>query len=1137
MTISARDATDPRHFAWVSANAGSGKTRLLTDRVTRLLLHGASVSRILCLTFTKAAAAEMASRLFERLGAWALLPDDKLRAQLVEIGASPAECARLNRARRLFAEALETPGGLKIQTIHAFCQHLLSRFPVEAGIPARFSVLDDRGSAELLDDARRFVLEKAAGGDAVLGPAIALLAARASDGKFADILNSAICDRGRLTALLARFDADPERFFRHLHKVLDVPPGETEADILGRLCAELAEEKSQFIRAAGVLARGKKGDTELCTRLGDFFESEAAPENFDRLIAAFFTQAGEVRRKLVTNSIAADYPGETAWLETVRERVVAAEDRKRRAMTAQMTMALLRTAFAVFDRYESTKRKRAALDYDDLITGTIRLLTAGDSAQWVLYKLDGGIDHILVDEGQDTSREQWQIVSKLSEEFFAGLGVRPESRPRRLFVVGDEKQSIFSFQGAEPAAFGQYREAFREKAEQASLPFADFRPSISRRSAQTILQFVDEVFASEAARDGLTSTGDAIQHDADRAVAGRVEIWPLVPAPEKRDFDPLAPVDVPVPGAHSILASRIAARIAGWLEDGVAAPDGGPISAGDIMILVRRRNAFTEEMIRELIAQGVPVAGADRMVLAQQIAVMDLVALGHFVLLPEDDLNLAALLKSPVHGWSEEELYALAHGRERSLWDELCARADERPAFAASHELLRRALAESGMVPPFEFYSRVLNRGARKRLIARLGLETEDAIDEFLALALTHEASHEPSLQGFLAWFAEGAGEVKRDMEQAGGAVRIMTVHGAKGLEAKIVILPDTFQVPGQEARDNILYSEDCAFYAMPSRAECEPVAAARQAARDSDMREYRRLLYVAATRARDVLIIAGYHTGNRKKPSEHCWYSLLEPAGRKLGQLEENAGQPVLAIGAPMAAGVPPGNPAPQSALPDFLNASAKPERIAPLLRPSRLIGEEPPVLSPVAGKPDRFERGLMIHGLLARLPEVPHESRAAAGVAWLRRQGVPEAEGKALADQACAIIAAPQVAHLFGPESRAEVAITARFPELGGAQISGQIDRLCVTAEAVLIADFKTNREVPVSVGETPRAYLAQMALYRAALHKIFPGKAVSCALIWTDSATLMALPDDVLDREMERIATTSAAISTAQAQLDPN
>ena len=1135
MSLSAADATNPRNFAWVSANAGSGKTRLLTDRVTRLLLHGASVSRVLCLTYTKAAAAEMASRLFARLGAWALLPDDELLLRLTETGASAEECHDLRRARRLFALALEAPGGLKIQTIHAFCQHLLARFPVEAGIPARFSVLDERDSAELLAQAQTRVLENSSC-DPALSNAISVLAARASDIRFAEILESAIAGRSKLMHLLSRHGDKAAELFRHIRKQLDVAEGVAEAQITEAICREVAAEEAQLQRAAQRLAAGSKADNDLAERIAAFLRSGMTGESYRLLKNIFFTTEHSPRANMATKQMQDKEPALIAWLDAIKDRVSAADDHVRRVATVCMTEALLRTAFAVFDHYDEAKRARAALDYDDLIGATIRLLETGDAASWVLYKLDGGIDHILVDEGQDTSRDQWRIIARLADEFFDGIGSRPETTPRRLFVVGDEKQSIFSFQGAEPAAFGEYRNVFRKQADSALLPFIDYRPTISRRSADSILRFVDAIFESDTARDGLTATLDPIHHDAERKEIGRVEIWPWVPAPPRVEQDPQAPVDAPVAGAHSVLAARVAERIHGWLRGGASLPGAGPITPGDIMILVRRRNAFAEQMIRELLDRGVAVAGADRMVLSEQIAVLDLIAMGNFVLLPEDDLNLAALLKSPIAGLGEDDLYDLAQSRTGSLWDELCTRAGERDSFREAHGLLSRALSDADRTPPFEFYSRILNRGARKRLVARMGMETADAIDEFMALALAHEGAHSPSLQSFLHWFGEGRGDVKRDMEQGGGAVRVMTVHGAKGLEAKVVILPDTVQIPDHERRGNILYTGNCALFGMPKQLECTLLGNARAHAHAQELREYRRLLYVAATRARDMLVVCGYQVGNRKEPPPEAWYALIARGAKKLARPQQIDGETVMVIGVDLEQALSNPQLTSHAELPEFLRQAAKPERLPLLLQPSRAAGaEEPPPISPVAGGPQRFRRGLLLHALFAALPGVDPSDRQRAGEAYLRRRGVSEPDAKLLLAEVQQVLGDHSFAPLFDCNSRAEVPISVRLPELGNVELSGQIDRLVVTADSVLIADFKTNREAPATVEEIPKLYRVQMALYRAALQKIYPGKRVDCALIWTDSARLMSIPTETLDAEMQSLVEKTASISATQAQLD--
>ncbi len=1132
----ADDAKNPKSSAWVSANAGSGKTHLLADRVTRLLFDGAKPERILCLTYTKAAAAEMSARLFDRLGAWALLGDQELRAKLTEIGADAPDADDLRRARILFAQALETPGGLKIQTLHSFCQHVLARFPIEAGVPPRFQILEDRSAADLMRASRNAVLERAAGGDAILEHAVGVLATRAADGRFADIVDAAIGDVGRLRQVLAKHDEDQERLFVHLRGALNAPPGLDEEQVTERFCAGLQGERAELTRIAEWLSAGSANDKKVGGAIAGFLANMCG-ENFETLSSAFLTGTGTPRASLATKKTAETNPVLFTALQNLRDRVLMVEEQRKGAATATLTEALVRVALAVLAEYTERKRARAALDYDDLTRFTLGLLEREGAASWVLYKLDGGIDHILVDEAQDTSPEQWRIVVKLAEEFYAGVGSGDGARTRTLFAVGDEKQSIFSFQGAAPEEFGRNLSFFRARFGEANLAFANVRLPVSRRSTKSILSFVDEVFAETSARDGLSFNDEAVLHEPFRKETGRVEIWPTLKPPPTTERDAWnLPVDAPpVAGADAALAGRIAERIAGWIRDGTPLPgreETRAIEPGDILILVRRRNAFAQEVIRQLMDRKVPVAGADRMVLLDQIAIADLVALGRFALLPEDELNLAALLKSPLINWNEETLYALAQTRTGFLWDALTARRGENADFARAHEFLSGVLAVADYLPPFEFYARLLSGGARRKMLARFGREADDAMGEFLALAKRFEDGHPASLEGFLDWVERGASEVKRDMEQGGGAVRVMTVHGAKGLEANIVIVPDTAQAPDFEKRAGILYTDDCLYFGVPKGLETQAVTDAKAAGHLREMREYRRLLYVALTRARDWLILCGYETKRGIQPES--WYPLLEAAGKRVGREEPDAeGESVFVFGEAMGENLKGANAAPRAAptpLPAFL--SAPPTDTTPMrrvIRPSEALElEEPALLSPVTdASGQRFRRGLLIHALLAALPDVAPDARGDAAARYLALRRIAEDDAADITREVFAVLDHPDFAALFGPLSRSEVTITAELAELGeGVRINGQIDRFAVTDDEILIADFKTNRPPPQTPEKTPAIYRVQMALYRAALQKLYPGKRVSCVLVWTDGARAMRLPDSALDEALSRVASRQAA-----------
>jgi ATP-dependent helicase/nuclease subunit A len=1112
-------ASHPGMSAWVAANAGAGKTYTLANRVARLLLADAPPEKILCLTFTKAAAAEMQHRLFKQLGEWSMLADEDLREKIRAIGAAPDN---LPKARRLFAKALETPGGLKVLTLHAFCQIVLTRFPVEARVPPGFDVLDEASARALMAAARQNVLERA--GSGALEDAIAFLATEISEVRLGDILETALGgDRRKLDRFLERLadDVAADAVWRG-HGV------RRGTDPVGEFCAALGREVAE-IRAVGEwLQSGTKTDRKFAEGAAGFLARGDDGEGFSHLRAWLMTNDGEPRKSLATKSLSNARPDLLAYLQDLQARFCEAEDRRRAAHAARLSEAALAVIGAVRENYDLAKRRQGVLDYDDLITKTRALLERADMAQWVLYKLDNGIDHILVDEAQDTSPEQWAIVHKLSGEFFAGLG-RDRTQPRTIFAVGDEKQSIFSFQGADPVQFDINRQRFERLAGAAGQPFADRTLATSRRSAPEILQFVDRVFADPAARAGLTSRDQPIRHTAHRADAkGGIEFWTALKPPPAMTIDPYLPVDAEQPESPVILlARRVADEIQGWLRSGAALPGRDkPIAPGDIMILLPRREPFGGEVIRQLKLRDIPVAGADRVVLTEQIAVMDLIALGRFALLPEDDLNLAALLRSPLCNLGEDDLFDLCHGRGGILWQALVERKRE-AAFERAHIFLSDMLARADYLPPFEFFSHALTTlGGKRALIARLGPESADMIEEFLSLALTYERAHTPSLEGFLDWLSRGNTEIKRDMERGRDEVRVMTVHGAKGLEADIVILPDTTTLPdgpSRKGKGHLLYHDGDVLFPVKDGEAPARILAARQAEKDEALREHRRLFYVALTRARDRLYICGFE--NKRGVGDGSWYALAEEAARALGREIRRHDEPALGFGHVGHDIHAPRQAAPEAArtLPGWMTRPAPPDHAAPkLIRPSdALDAPEQTSLSPFRAEPWRFRRGNIVHALLARLPEVAPGARRARAVKFAIAQGLAREAAEALAEEVLRVLDDPAFAPAFSPSSRAEVAFLAELPELGpGAQVNGRVDRLAVTDAEVLILDFKTNRPPPSREEDVSPVYLVQMALYRAAAARIFPGRRIVCGLIWTDGPALMRLTDAGLDRQMALI-----------------
>lgn len=1136
-TAAQRLAADPARSVWVAASAGTGKTKVLTDRVLSLLLAGTKPHRILCLTFTKAAAAEMNNRINDRLAAWAAIGDEALAADLALLAGHPAGPDRLARARRLFAQVLDTPGGMKIETIHAFCQALLRRFPLEAGLAPHFQVMDDRDAALALAEARDAVLIAARSGeDPALALAVETIAQLVQESGFLGLLAELAGARGRLVRMRERHGSLDGAALA-LAGRLFVAPDETPGDITARACEDEAFDAQACRHAVEALLAGSAAD---CERAGTMAAWLADPSGRAAGFAAwrdvFLTREGAPRQRLFTQKAAKAWDGLAKTMEDEAERLLRLAERLRSARILSATRALLMVADRLLDAYERHKAGRAMLDYDDLILSARHLLEQDGATAWVLYKLDGGIDHVLIDEAQDTNPDQWAVVRALTDEFFAGDGTR-QAGARTVFAVGDAKQSIYSFQRADPAEFDAMRRRLGRRVPESGALWEEVALTMSFRSAPAVLDAVDLVFNGELGRVGVVGPGETLVHRARRAGAGGVvELWPPVEPRQGDERDPWRPpvererADSP----RGRLARLVGQRIRAMLDGEMLASKGRAIRPGDILVLVRRRNAFVEELVRELKARDVPIAGADRMVLAEQMAVMDLLALGQALVLPEDDLTLAAVLKGPLIGLSEEDLFALAWNRPGRLIEALEARSGEAP-FAAARQRFERWRELARRLSVHEFYAAVLADGGKAALLGRLGPEAEDPLDEFVGLTLAFERAHPPSLQGFLTWMGETASELKRDLETGTGAVRIMTVHGAKGLQAPIVFLPDTLQAPDRTPPLLWMEDEEGELLAWAPRAadRDETVRGLSDAAAAARDREYRRLLYVAMTRAEDRLVVCGWNT-QRAAPA-HCWYDLIarplrerglegiDPVLARAGLGEGRVWRLVSPQTAPIEASPADGGAAAAPPLPPWAKA-APPVEPAPArpFSPSRPEAPDPPVRQPLTanGSERHYRRGQLIHRLLQILPDLPTQARAAAAARFLGRSGwgLERAEQAEIALEVARVLDHPGWAAVFGPGSRAEVPVVG---QVGERLIAGRIDRLLVAPDRVLVVDFKTNRSPPAGASAVPLVYLRQMAAYRALLASIYPGLKVQAALLWTDGPALTPLDPGLLDDALAGLA----------------
>jgi ATP-dependent helicase/nuclease subunit A len=1130
-----RKAADPRQSVWVSANAGSGKTTVLTARVVRLLLNGADPARILCVTFTKAAAANMQNSIFKRLGEWVAMDDATLAAAIADMEGETPGSARLKVARRLFARAVETPGGLKIQTIHGFCERVLHLFPFEAGVPARFQVMEDAEQEQAMQAAISATLRQALGhAKSPLGAALRMATDDIGEGSFHEALQAFMRQRRDMpaAAIETKFASGPVR------QALKVAAGETtEAVTRDILNNGLYSVNWQEI--AGWLDGGKKTDKARAKLLRDARKVQGA-EDLDAYLKVFLTAKDEALKSLATKDVAEARPDLLETMQQEQTRVVERVQHRKAVLTAERTEAIVLLADAVLELYRAEKRRLGRLDFPDLIGKVVALLTT-DTAKWVLFKLDQGLDHVLVDEAQDTSPEQWRIVKALSDDFFAGDNARA-AITRTIFAVGDEKQSIFGFQGAKPEEFDRARRHFAGQIEAfnagAAAPhgFSKVKLEVSYRTVKDILGAVDQVFSIEENYRGLDSDNKKTVHESSRQnQPGLVELWPSIIGEKAEVADPLAPVDAAPTAAPSAM---LAERIAHWISTKARfANDGRLITAGDILILVRNRGPIFEAVIKALKKHDVPVAGADRMKLNEQIVVLDLLALGRFVLLTEDDLNLAALLKSPLLGMTEEELLDVAFGRkDASLWSALQAKAAAQPRYAAMVEQLTHWQSLAQQRDPFGFFSDVLSvGGGRRRLLARLGPDSEEAIDVFMARLRQWQASNPPSLLGFIEAMLASETDVKRDMEEAHGRVRVMTVHGSKGLEARVVFLADVFNstTGGQKTPRLVEIQEDAPETAVWSaRAGDDPpvVSEARERLKLVALEEHRRLLYVALTRARDRLYIAGAR-GSSNPPAD-SWQLMIDAALQNHKHLhdapdESGEGSVQQWFETPRHA-APPHEDKPEmdrDPAPSWLHYPAPNDLpTPPPLRPSRLTdaAEPLPLREHMTPQTQARQRGQLIHHLLQHVPAVEPARRQAVAdrLAAARFAGLADSIRTEAIAATLGLIADPRFATLFGSDAKAEVDIAGKI-EIDGAlrDVAGRIDRLSLSPTEVVLVDFKTGHP-PRDITDVPENHLRQLAVYQALLRDIYPDRRVTAAVIWTNLPAIAVLSEDRLTSALASI-----------------
>jgi ATP-dependent helicase/nuclease subunit A len=1138
-------AADPQENVWLSASAGTGKTQVLSARVLRLLLReDVAPSQILCLTFTKAGAAEMANRINAVLARWVRLPETALFKELGYLGA-PQDDATRDRARTLFASVLDCPGGgLRIDTIHAFAQFLIGNFPEEAGLAPGTRVMDDRSRELLAREVLTDMFEEAE---------------RTHDVRILDGLETFTTrkDPAALHKWLMRA-ADAHEMWEgpgswqapmgaRVRQTLDMPSDAGEEWVCQPLDPDLFPDAELAAIRDALRAWGKPSGEAAIAGIERWLPLDG-PARLDATDCLIGTV---VNAKLLPNGnlrhAAAHDPRFIDYQSDVAEALAEYETRRSLLATAEILTSALEIGRAFALRWEARKSREGLLDFGDLIRKAADLLGTSEAADWIRYKLDRHFDHILIDEAQDTNRSQWDIVEALIDDFFAGDGARGD-KLRTIFTVGDYKQAIFGFQGTSPENFARAKERIFARIDAARsgirasrtnrrVPgWQDLDLGRSYRTAQIVLGFVNRVIGLLGFAEFGLDKPPRDHEGAERP--GLVTLWSPV-APDKAeavedDDDSEDGSQDWLPRHDTILAGKIADQVKRW----VSGPEPFVLAkgtrrharAGDIMVLVRQRRELAAQIVAKLHARGVPVAGVDRLRLGAPLAVKDVLAALRFAAQPQDDLSLANLLASPLVGWTQDDLLAhVPRLPKQRLWEHL--NREDAPVFVAAtaarlKDLLRRADYQT----PQALIAWLLTGPwqGRARLVERLGAEANDPLDELLNAAFAYEAEHWPSLAGFIAWFDAGTGDLKRDSDSAGGQVRVMTVHGSKGLQAPIVILADATGAPGDPGD---LELEDDPLAHKPDRKRLVPlpplakddkrgrIAEAEAAKAAAVMQEHWRLLYVAMTRAEEALFIGGSLDKREARagaPHADSWYARLAPLFEH-APVEDPIWHTRREWGE-RAAPLVPDDAAPQVpaevSLPRWATTPVGEEPRPPRPLAPSAAGEEAgaaPPLDPAATR-HAARRGSLIHALLERLPDVPPEARTAAAQTWLARQAgdLPEPLRAEMLAAAFAVLDHPGFAPIFSPQALAEVPLAAT---VDGVVVAGTADRLLIESARITVVDFKTTRRPPATAEAIPAATLRQMAAYVAALEAIYPGREVRAGVLYTHTPALFDLPPDTL------------------------
>jgi ATP-dependent helicase/nuclease subunit A len=1097
-------ASAPQSNIWVTANAGSGKTSVLTSRFIRLMLDGARPEKILCITFTNAGAAEMREKIFNKLSTLALLPLENRKSELSQLLGDIATDKQAKQLQELYLKIIDRPDKIRILTIHSLCQHLLKKFALEAGVQPYFQVIDELAQNELITESqnRLFSLKlyskdgKKQYAEEIVN-AIKDIAKTHSETTIREAI-SAMLKKGHRFLQVIEAHESLENYLANLKTILkaDFEESELSKNLYNSLFPQLTN-------IAVKLSNGPKKAQDIANDITNYAHSKSV----EHLRSALFTKEGEPK-KLASLAVVKNDDSLALEIDKATEKLVDFEERITSKKLYKTTENLTYIVYGIIQIYEYLKDGRSALDYNDLIHKTTALLNDKEATSWVLYKLDGGIEHLMLDEAQDTSPEQWQIVNALTTEFFS------EETKRTLFVVGDEKQSIYRFQGADINNFYDQKRRYQNTTAHLNNRLELVPFNMSFRTLPAILNVVDKTFEPPHLKAQITDDESAINHAFFRGdnanLTGYFELKPPI-IPEKKDkikhnwHLPESYPESEESSARKILAANIANDIATMVKNGRNLPSQSrPVRAGDIMILLKNRDELFRELPRELLKHGIKTTGGDRLNIAEQIAAEDLLSFAKFLTLPEDDHNFACLLKSPIIGLSEQQLFELAYKREEvSLYKRFLQQSHEYPS---ENAMLSHFLNIVDYNSPYEIFTELLEvNNIRQKFYKRLGAESKAIIDEFINLTAKFEANYSSGMQGFITWFKNSDAEFKNSPANNPDEVRLLTVHGSKGLEAPIVILANAMQVNAASKTEKIYFLDDHFICPLLKELRNQATNELIESEKTQEENEYFRLLYVAMTRARDELYVYGAQSRNASKNN---WYTTIHTAIQDMEHKNVNESIVIASESYIQAASMYDAVQNTNDAKLDlaafgYMQNVPKFTNKQQVFSPSHLIEiDEIPYKNAkkqgsTGGELEK-ERGNIIHKLFENLPKIaPDQCQKYAENIFKSSNFKDRLKLDDILNETITCLKNPEFAQIFSENSMVEVPV---MGEVDGKMLSGKIDRMIITDEKVIIVDYKTNRKIADVNSQTHNKYRRQLLSYKQLMQKIYPQKAIETIILWS-------------------------------------